>query len=306
MPRHPSQPASSATGPTPAAYRVRDGETQAPAAEENGRTSEGTRLTAEEIYENVRKSAEEEMERPVRELAWSAVAAGLAISLSFVAAAYLSSLAEGTVADALGAAGYPLGFILVVIARQQLFTENALHPVIPVLHHRTGHMLRRLLRLWAVVLVGNLVGALLFGVAAARTPMFDAELHASLRRVAAHGTEGTFWFVAWRAVLAGWLVGLMAWLVASTRYTGAQIALVWLATAPIAALNFRHSIAGSVEAFYRAALGDATWGAMLGGFVAPSVLGNVVGGVLLVAVLNHAQVAPAHGARKENTVVTTP
>ena len=299
-PPHPASP----SGPT-AGHLVAGAGSKAPAPEGSGRASEGTRLTAEEIHENVRKSAEEEMERPIRELAWSAVAAGLAISLSFVAAAYLSSLAEGPVGEALGAAGYPLGFILVVIARQQLFTENALHPVIPVLHHRSGDMLGRLLRLWAVVLVGNLVGTMLFGVAAARTPMFDAELHASLRRVAAHGTEGTFWFVAWRAVLAGWLVGLMAWLVASTRYTGAQVALVWLATAPIAALNFRHSIAGSAEAFYRASLGDATWGAMLGGFVVPSVLGNVVGGVLLVAVLNHAQVAPARATEEERKVITT-
>ena len=121
--------------------------------------------------------------------------------------------------------------------------------------------------------------------------MLDASLRSDMIEVARHGTEGAFGFVFYRAIFGGWLVALMAWLVASTRYTGAQIALVWLATAPIAAFGFRHSIAGAVEAFYRAAAGDATWGAMLGSFLVPAVLGNVVGGVLLVALLNHGQVA---------------
>ena len=89
----------------------------------------------------------------------------------------------------------------------------------------------------------------------------------------------------------GWLVALMAWLVASTHSTFAQIALIWLTTAPIAAFGFRHSIAGAVEAFYRAFTGDAPWGRMLGEFLVPALIGNVVGGVILVALLNHGQVA---------------
>jgi formate/nitrite transporter FocA (FNT family) len=80
-------------------------------------------------------------------------------------------------------------------------------------------------------------------------------------------------------------------LLASTHATGAQLALIWITTAPISALGFRHSIAGAVEAFYRAAVGDAPWRAMLGDFVAPAVLGNAVGGVVLVALLNYGQVA---------------
>jgi formate-nitrite transporter family protein len=84
---------------------------------------------------------------------------------------------------------------------------------------------------------------------------------------------------------------LLTWLLASTHSTGAQIALIWICTAPISALQFRHSIAGSVEAFYRAASGHAGWGAMLWEFVLPSVLGNAIGGVLLVALLNYGQVA---------------
>ena len=266
-------------------------EHESPAATGSGRRSQGTRLSAEEIHENVRKAGEEELERPVSELAWSALTAGLAMGFSLVAGAYLASLAEGHAREAAAAAGYPLGFIFVVLARNQLFTENTLHPVIPLLHHHDGETLRKMLRLWAVVLAGNLVGALLFGLVAARTTMFDAPLRVDMIEVARHGTEGTFGFVFYRAIFGGWLVALMAWLVASTRHTGAQMALIWLATAPIAAFGFRHSIAGAAEAFYRAAAGDAAWSAMLGSFLGPALLGNVVGGVTLVALLNHAQVA---------------
>ena len=92
-------------------------------------------------------------------------------------------------------------------------------------------------------------------------------------------------------VFAGWLIALLTWLLASTRSTGAQIALVWICTAPISALGFRHSIAGSVEAFYLAAGGHASWGTMLGSFVFPAVVGNAIGGVILVALLNYGQVA---------------
>lgn len=256
----------------------------------------GTRLSAAEIHENVLEAGEEEMRRPASDLAWSALTAGLTIGFSLVASAYLSTLVDEPLREAAAAAGYPLGFVFVVLARNQLFTENTLEPVIPLLHRRDGETLRLVLRLWGIVLVGNLIGALVFGVVAARSPVLDETMRAAMLRVSVHGTEGGFWLVAYRAVFGGWLVALMAWLLASTRYTGAQVLLVWLATAPIAAFGFRHSIAGSVEAFYRAAAGDAGWTTMLGEFLVPALLGNIVGGVVLVALLNHGQVAESKGS----------
>jgi formate/nitrite transporter FocA (FNT family) len=117
------------------------------------------------------------------------------------------------------------------------------------------------------------------------------ELHEALARIAAESTEGGFGVVLYKAVFAGWLIALLAWLLSATTATGAQIVLVWLCTAPIAALGFRHSIAGAVEAFYRAARGQAGWGEAVGGFIVPAVIGNAIGGVLLVALLNWGQVA---------------
>jgi formate/nitrite transporter FocA (FNT family) len=121
--------------------------------------------------------------------------------------------------------------------------------------------------------------------------MVEPELHESLRQLASTATSGGFGHVLYGGVYAGWLIALLAWLLASTSYTGAQIAFIWLCTAPIHALGFKHSIAGSVEAFYLAAGGAARWTDMLASFVVPSVIGNTIGGVLLVALLNYGQVA---------------
>jgi formate/nitrite transporter FocA (FNT family) len=146
--------------------------------------------------------------------------------------------------------------------------------------------------MWALLLIGNLVGALIFGWVLARTPVVSAELHPSLGRIATEVTSGGFATVLYGGVFAGWLIALLSWVLAATHSTPAQLALIWLCTAPISAFQFRHSIAGSVEAFYRAAGGHASWGSMLGNFVVPSILGNAIGGVLLVALLNYGQVAP--------------
>ena len=257
----------------------------------SGEPASGTRLTASEIYNNVRVAAEEELRRPPLALFWSAVAAGLTIGFSFLAAAYFTALAPPAYRSFAASVGYPLGFVFVVLARNQLFTENTLEPIIPLLSRPQWPVLQRVLVLWGIVLLGNLIGAAIFAAMAARTPLFNPDFQKALLESAATATQGAFWNVAYRAVFAGWLIALMAWLLGSTHATGAQVLLIWLTTAPIAAFGFAHSIAGSVEAFYRAAAGGASYGAMVFGFIVPAILGNIVGGVLLVALLNHGQVS---------------
>ena len=144
----------------------------------------GTRLSAEEIHDNILVPAKKELERPAAALFWSAVASGLAITLSFLGSAYASSLVAEPHARAAAAAAYPLGFIVVILGRLALFTENTLVPVIPLLNHRDARTLGKVLRMWGILLAGNLVGAAVFAVALAHTPMVNPELSEPLRRVA--------------------------------------------------------------------------------------------------------------------------
>jgi formate/nitrite transporter FocA (FNT family) len=251
----------------------------------------GTRLSAVEIHDNILEPAKKEMDRPAASLLWSALASGMVIGFSFLASAFAAHLVSEPYRTAAAAAAYPLGFIFVVMARSELFTENTLDPVVPLLEQRNWETFRKMLRMWGLLLAGNLVGALIFGWVLARTPVVQPELHPSMLKIASEVSSGGFGQVLYAGVFAGWLIALLSWLLASTHSTPAQIVLIWLCTAPISALHFRHSIAGSVEAFYRAASGGASWGSMLGQFVVPAVIGNAIGGVLLVALLNYGQVA---------------
>lgn len=261
----------------------------------------GTRLSAVEIHDNVLGAAEEEFKRSNNSLWWSALASGLVIGFSFLGGAYLTTLVPEAYKHAVAAAGYPLGFIFVVFARSELFTENTLEPIIPLLHRRDLETLEQTLRLWGMLLLGNLAGTLLFAVVLARTPAIsDPETRHALDALAIGATSDGFGLTFYHAIFAGWLIALLAWLLASTRDTIAQIVLVWLTTAPIAAFGFRHSIAGAVEAFYRIATGSAPAGEMLGSFIVPAVLGNTVGGVVLVALLNYGQVKTERGPEQSS------
>ncbi len=256
----------------------------------------GTRLSAQEIHDNVLQAAKEEMRRPAWDLLWSAVTAGLTIGWSFVGGAYAATLVAPEYHQAVAAAVYPLGFILVIIGRSQLFTENTLEPVIPVLAHPSWETIAKMLRLWLIVLGGNMAGAAAFGALFANTAVVTPAVRESMLALGGPLFDGSFGEHFYLAIFAGWLIALTAWLVAATSQTGAQIFLIWLTTAPIAALNFRHSIAGSVEVFFVAASGHATWAAA-GMCILPAVMGNIVGGVTFVAMLNHGQVSTALVAR---------
>lgn len=258
------------------------------------RPESGTRLSALEIHENIRGPAIEELERPASSLLFSSLAAGMLIGFSFLASAFVSHYAPEPYKHPLASLAYPIGFMFVIMGRSELFTENTLEPVIPLLHKRDATTFNKMLRMWALLIVGNLVGALVLGWILGATNIIDAPLHPSMQEVARQSTEGGFGIVFYKAIFGGWLIALLAWLLASTIETTAQIFMIWMATAPISAFHFRHSIAGSVEAFYRAVTGSAAWGEMLGQFVVPSLLGNAVGGVLLVALFNYAQVAEEH------------
>jgi len=262
------------------------------------RPESGTRLSALEIHENIRGPAVEELERPASSLMFSSIAAGMLIGFSFLATAFAFHYAADPYKHPLASLAYPLGFIFVIMGRSELFTENTLEPVIPLLHKRDADTLRKLLRMWGLLIVGNLIGALAFGWILGGTNIIEPSLHPSMQEVARQSTEGAFGDVFYKAIFGGWLIALLAWLLASTMETIAQLFLIWVTTAPISAFHFRHSIAGSVEAFYRAVSGSAGWGEMLGGFVAPALLGNAVGGILLVALFNYAQVAEEHHTAK--------
>jgi formate/nitrite transporter FocA (FNT family) len=249
---------------------------------------EQPRLTAHEIYEHVVKAGREELTRPLGQLAWSGVTGGLLMGLSGLGVALMRSfLGDGEGARLASFALYPAGFIAVIVGRAQLFTENTLFPVVVVL--REPARLARLFLLWAVVLACNLVGAFLFTLLVSRT---GAVKHGVVVKLAALGREaverGTG-ELFWGAVVGGWLIALVAWLVSASHSTFGQLALIGFFTFIVGAGHFAHSIAGSSEVL-AAVLTEGLPVSHFLRWLAMAVLGNAVGGVGLVSLLNYGQV----------------
>jgi formate/nitrite transporter FocA (FNT family) len=187
--------------------------------------------------------------------------------------------------------GYSVGFLVVVLGRQQLFTENTLTVVLPVLHDRTRGHLPRMIRLWAIVLAANLAGALAIAWTLGHTAVFDPSLQETFRHIAEEGMNAPFGTVVLRAIFAGWTIALMVWLMPAADT--ARIWVIILLTYVIALGGFAHVVAGSVDKLFLVTTGHMGLGQFLGGFLVPALVGNIIGGVSLVAALNHVAASPA-------------
>lgn len=262
--------------------------------EEEHKAAERESPSAGVTHEAIRREGEKEIERPASALAWSGLAAGLSMGLSMAAQGILRTRLPDTSWRPLVAAfGYALGFLVVILGSQQLYTENTLTPVVPLMARRTGAMLRKLLTLWAVVLATNLVGALLFAWAVAFTEVFPSDVRAAFEDIGREAVAGSFGTLFVRAVFAGWIIALMVWMLPAAE--SAKVAVVVLMTWLVSAGQLAHVVVGSVEVLYLAARGSITYGTYLGGYLLPVLLGNTLGGVALVAAVNHAQVTANTG-----------
>lgn len=243
------------------------------------------------IHEILRKEGKDELERKAGALFWSGLAAGLSMGFSFLTLAMIQSgLPDAPWRRLVDSAGYCLGFVIVVLGRQQLFTKSTLTAVLPVLVRREWRGWLSLGRFWLVVLTSNILGTFLFARLIAIDGLFPEAVRKALGQVAQHSVEGEFWPTAIGAVLAGWLIALMIWLLPSAR--SARLWVIILLTYVVALGRFSHIIAGSVEAAYAVFVGTASLKDYLLAFFAPTILGNTIGGVALVALLNYAPLAP--------------
>jgi formate/nitrite transporter FocA (FNT family) len=213
-----------------------------------------------------------------------------------------SLVAEGVIKAALPEAswtslvsklGYSVGFLIVILGQQQLFTENTLTAVLPVMARRGGRTLAGMLRLWGVVLAANLAGAFVMALALAHTRVFDDHIRQAFDEIGRRAISHDALTILIKGVFAGWLIALTVWVLPASAASKFPIILVltWL----VGAAELSHIIAGSIETMYLAARGQTTWANCFFGYMVPTLIGNTIGGVALVAGVNHAQVV---GERK--------
>jgi formate-nitrite transporter family protein len=241
------------------------------------------------IYEIVRRYGEEDMSRPAVSLWWSGLAAGLSMSFSLFAQAVLRMhLPEAGWRELVAGLGYPLGFVMVILSRQQLFTENTITVVLPLMRDPVPRNWWRAGRMWAIVLAANLVGTLFAALFSTFTPVVDPALRESMLAISRENVAGPALALALHGVTAGFLMAAMVWLIPAADT--AQFHVMVLLTYVIGISGSAHIVAGSVESFLLVANGELGVGAMLGGFTLPVLAGNIVGGTALFALLSYAQV----------------
>lgn len=247
-----------------------------------------TRRTAHEIFEKVVENASDELRRSSRALAFSGVAGGMGMGLTGLSVAVAQSvLGAGPWQEFTSLLFYPLGFIAVIIGRAQLFTENTLFPVALILTERK-HFLNTL-RLWTVVLLANIAGAMLFAFVTMKTGALPYEVGIRLAALGIRSVAGTSSHIFWSGVIGGWIIALMAWTVTASHWTIGQIAVTWMLTAVVGLGRFAHCIATSGEILSAVFTGQVAM-ASYGHWLLFATLGNIGGGVTFVTLLNFGQV----------------
>jgi formate/nitrite transporter FocA (FNT family) len=251
------------------------------------------RPSAQDIFEQVANNARQELGRSSVSLAISGLAGGIFMGLSAMGNAIAIALltpagaAPTPVTLFIAKMFYPLGFIAVILGRSQLFTENTLYPVALVLAEQNHFW--KTMRLWAVVLPFNVVGALAFASLASLTGALPPAVVQSLSDLglqAAHHPAST---IFWSGVMGGWIIATVAWLVSGSHSITGSVMVIWMLTFVVGLGNFAHCIAASGEVFAAILAGQAPWVAFPMWFL-PAVAGNICGGVGMVTLLEYGQV----------------
>lgn len=241
------------------------------------------------IYETVRRLGEEEMSRPAVSLWWSGLAGGLSISFSLLTQAILRMhLPDAPWTELVTALGYPAGFLMAVLARQQLFTETTITVVLPLMAQPTRANFESAARMWSIVLIANLAGTLFAALFVSFAPVVAPELRTAMLEISRHAMDHDWLEMGFHAISAGFLMAAMVWLMPAAG--AAQFHVILFMTYIIGVGGFSHIVAGSVEAFLLLVNGDIGLASMLAGFTLPVLAGNIIGGTALFAVLSYAQV----------------
>lgn len=216
--------------------------------------------------------------------------AGISISTSVLVEGILhAALPDAGWSELVQGLGYSIGFLIVILGRQQLFTENTITPVLPIMARFSMGKFRSMLKLWAIVLLANLVGTMIAVLFADLIALVSPEQLESMRAVSREAVTGKppgEFFL--RAIPAGFFIAALVWMLPSSK--GFEIWVILIITWVIAVGGFAHVIVGSAEAFLLLINGELGVLAVFAGYLLPVLLGNIIGGTALFSALAYAQV----------------
>ncbi|MDI9799922.1 formate/nitrite transporter family protein [Citrobacter koseri] len=250
------------------------------------------------IHEHIRQDGEKELERDAMALLWSAIAAGLSMGASLLAKGIFHVQLDGVPGSfLLENLGYTFGFIIVIMARQQLFTENTVTAVLPVMQNPTMGNAGLLMRLWSVVLLGNVVGTGIAAWAFEYMPIFDEETRDAFVKIGMDVMKNSPGEMFANAIISGWIIATMVWMFPAAG--AAKIVVIILMTWLIALADTTHIVVGSVEILYLVFNGTLHWSDFFWPFALPTLAGNICGGTFIFALMSHAQIRNDMSARRK-------
>lgn len=279
----------------------KDGKTPDLSAKEQHEVEKNQPPRAAVLHEIIRTQGDQELERTVAALWWSALAAGLTMGLSLMGMGLLNSrLPDGEGFKVIASFGYCAGFLAVILARQQLFTENTLTAVLPIMSKPTWANFGRLFRLWSVVLVGNLCGTLLVAYFMLELPIFDSKTDEAFLGIGRKVMENDGSQMFAKGIISGWMIATMVWMIPSME--SAKMWIIILITYLMALGDFTHIVVGSAEVSYLVFAGELPWKDFWLVFAGPTLAGNIIGGSFIFALISHAQIRSESGAPAEPNV----
>jgi formate/nitrite transporter FocA (FNT family) len=256
---------------------------------EQEEASERQPTSSRVLHEVIRRAGDEELDRPALSLLWSGLAGGVAISASLLGQAlFESKLPDAPWRPLIASLGYALGFLIVILGRLQLFTESTLSAVIPVATHPSFANLGRLLRLWGLVLFFNLMGTLLIAWATEMSLIGGPDQRVAMLSVSRKLLQHDWMATMKLGIPAGFLIAAVPWVLPIAQ--GQAFWIVLSLTYCIGLGGFAHVVAGSGEAWLLAAAGETSFTHAAFGLILPALIGNIIGGTGLFALLAHAQV----------------
>ena len=179
---------------------------------------EHEKLSPRLVYEIIRRSGVEELQRPTKSLIYSGITAGLVISFSFFFKAVLTSLlpSDTVWTPLIANMGYTVGFIIVILGHMQLFTENTITTVVPLFRPFTWQKLGQVGRLWGIVFASNLIGTAIAAAFLLNAHLLNPEVKVALDAIATHVAHMSAMENIVRGIPAGILIASLVWMMPSS------------------------------------------------------------------------------------------
>lgn len=243
-----------------------------------------------DILSRVIHEGEEIFELKNKAVVLSAIIAGLEIGVSYFMVCTLYYLLSGKIAEdsifKLFSIVYPVGFILVVVGKSALFTEQTSVLTLPVLNGQRSVL--EILRVWGLVIFGNITGGILFTLfISLLAPDLGLFTHETMIIIGEHVTHYDAWVILLSAIVAGWLMGLLNWLLNTSQNSLTRIVLIIMITGVIGFGGFHHSIVGNIEVFGLMLFADNISVLDYLWFLLLALIGNGIGGAFVVGLFKY-------------------